>query len=96
MFGYDREVGLSTYLIGKYNEDDIIEGSDIENLDFINELYNKKEIKNLSVLLNDVRSSGYYGYGYYKYGYGYDSNNGYYGEEEKRSYYKRIKQILKF
>jgi tyrosine-protein kinase Etk/Wzc len=35
LFGYDKEVGLSTYLIGKYNEDEIIERSDIENLDII-------------------------------------------------------------
>jgi tyrosine-protein kinase Etk/Wzc len=164
LFGFDREVGLSTYLIGKYNEDEIIEKSDLENLDiitsgpippnpsellqsekmveflkeiknrydyiifdtppvaivsdalivnrfadmtifivrqnysnknvldFINDLYNKKEIKNLSILLNDVRSSGYYGNGYYSYG-GY-YKHGYYGEEEKSKYFKKLKQYL--
>ncbi|MGF1587439.1 MAG: polysaccharide biosynthesis tyrosine autokinase [Bacteroidales bacterium] len=167
LFGYDSEVGLSTYLIGKYNEDEIIEKSDINNLDvitsgpippnpaellqsdkmaeflkeiknrydyiifdtppvaivsdalivnryaditifvvrqnysnknvleFINELYNKKEINNLSILLNDVKTSGYYGYNYNNYGYGYGYNHGYYGEEEKQSFFSLVKKILK-
>jgi tyrosine-protein kinase Etk/Wzc len=165
LFGFDREVGLSTYLIGKYSEDEIIEKSDIENLDiitsgpippnpaellqcermteflveikkrydyivfdtppvaivsdalivnrytdmtifivrqnysnknvldFINDLYNKKEIKNLSILLNDVKISGYYGYKYNSYGYG--DYHGYYGEEENVNYYKRMRKYFK-
>jgi tyrosine-protein kinase Etk/Wzc len=162
LFGYDKEIGLSTYLIGKYNEDKIIERSGIENLDiitsgpippnpaellqsermadflkevktrydyiifdtppvsivsdalivnrfaditifivrqcfssknvldFINELYIRKEINNLSILLNDVKASDYYGYRY--------NNNygGYYGEEEKLNFLNRIKQLFTF
>jgi tyrosine-protein kinase Etk/Wzc len=167
LFGFDKEVGLSTYLIGKYNEDEIIEKSDIENLDiitsgpippnpsellqsekmaefvmamkqrydyivfdtppvavvsdalivnryaditifivrqnysnrnvldFINELYNKKEISNLSILLNDVKATGYNGYSYNNYGYGYGGYHGYYGEEERTGFYDRIKKYFK-
>ena len=166
LFGFDRELGLSTFLIGKYGEEDIIEKTDIENLDIItsgpvppnpaelllseqltgffnkikyryeyivfdtppvavvsdalivnrfadvsifvvrqnfskkyvldliNDLYNKKEIKSISILLNDVKVSGYYGYGYGYYGYGYGYNKGYYGEEEKPCFLKRMKQFL--
>ncbi len=168
IFAYDNEVGLSTYLIGKYSIEEIIQKTDIENLDIItsgaippnpaellqsekmeefieevksqydyivfdtppvsvvsdalivnrfaditifvvrqnysnkhvidliNELYNKKEVKNINILLNDVRVPGYYGYGYGYYGYGYGHNyyQGYYGEESKPGFFTRMKQFL--
>ncbi|MFW5804718.1 MAG: hypothetical protein ACOCWG_05765 [bacterium] len=54
-------------------------------LDLANEFYKRKELPNLSILVNDVSIQGYYGYNYgYRYGYSfnYDYNyGGYYNEE---------------
>ncbi len=63
-------------------------------LEFINELHNKKEIKNLGILLNDVKASGSYGYGY-GYGYGNGNGNGYYEGEQGVSYLKKLKKSFK-
>ncbi len=76
--------------------------STINTLQLINDLYNKKELKNLVVLVNDVRTKGYYGYGY-RYGYGYDYGYGYgyyskgYYEEDigKEGLSKRLTNIFK-
>ena len=60
---------------------------------YIDELFNKKNIKNLSLLVNDVKIQSYYGYGYgYSYGYG----QGYYGDEDKtsKSIYAKIRKVL--
>ncbi len=57
-------------------------------LNMINELYQQKKIENLSLLINDIRPKGIYGYGYrykyhYSYGYysGYTYKSGYFEEE---------------
>jgi tyrosine-protein kinase Etk/Wzc len=157
LFNIHREAGLSTYLIGKYNEDEIVEPSTQENLDIvtsgpippnpaellqsekmsiflekmkksydyiifdtppvaivsdalivnryadmtifvirqnysnknvidlINDLYKRKEIKNINILINDVKLSGYYGYGYNYYGYTqHNSYHGYYEEDRNK------------
>ncbi|HPW65712.1 MAG TPA: polysaccharide biosynthesis tyrosine autokinase [Salinivirgaceae bacterium] len=43
----------------------------------INDLYENRGIKNLAIALNDVKSSGYYGYRSYRYSYGYGYYYGY-------------------
>lgn len=43
----------------------------------INDLYENRGIKNLAIALNDIKSSGYYGYRSYRYSYGYGYNYGY-------------------
>ncbi|MBA7587781.1 hypothetical protein ES708_29822 [subsurface metagenome] len=70
-------------------------------IQYIDELYNKKNIKNLSLLVNDVKISSYYGYGYgygygYDYGYDYGYGQGYYGNENNtsKSIYTKIKNVL--
>ena len=65
--------------------------TDSKIVDFINELYLQKNIKNLNVVLNAVGNSSAYGYKYgyqygYKYGYKYSYNYGYgygYSSDEK-------------
>jgi capsular exopolysaccharide synthesis family protein len=51
-------------------------------LDLIEEIYQKHEVSNMGILMNDIRHKGYYGYGYryYNYGYGYSYGYGYYRE----------------
>ena len=75
-------------------------------LQLIDDLYNKKDMKNIAILVNDVHAKGYYGYGY-RYGYGYDYGYGYgygYGyhdkdyyqeDNEKEGFRKRIRNIFK-
>ena len=47
-------------------------------LPLIEEIYQKKEMKNLSLIINDLKIGGYYSYAYdYGYGYGYAYNYGY-------------------
>ncbi len=47
-------------------------------LPFIDELYEKQEIRKLAILVNDIKLSSYYGYSYgYGYGYGYGYHYGY-------------------
>jgi capsular exopolysaccharide synthesis family protein len=65
----------------------------LKQLDFISEIHEMQKLKNLSIVVNDVKMAGrygYYGYNYsygysyaYRYGYGYKNagnNGGYYGE----------------
>ncbi len=60
-------------------------------LDLINDLYNNKEFRNISIIVNDVKVSGYYGYGYNQY-----MSHGYYVEEDNRSGIKgKVKRFLK-
>ncbi len=69
-------------------------------LQLIDELYNKKDVKNMAILVNDVQVKGYYGYNY-QYGYSYGYEYGYYGkgyyEEdiEKQSKRKRLERLFK-
>ena len=71
-------------------------------LPFINELHNSKRLNNLSIIVNDVKIEGYYGYygygsyGYSSYGYGYGLNNngnqdGYFEEEKKTSWLQKLR-----
>ena len=55
-------------------------------LKMINDKYMKKEISNVSIVLNDFKVKGSFGYGY---GYGYGYGQGY-QEEEKKPFFKRI------
>lgn len=73
-------------------------------LKLVNELYENKNIRNLSVLLNDVKVSTNYGVRYaYKHGYrhAYGFNYGNYGDSGyyddtpgKRSFWRRVKSFL--
>jgi capsular exopolysaccharide synthesis family protein len=90
-------------LISKYTDSNIfIVRQNYSNkaiLPIVNELYENKEVKNITILVNDVKVSGYYGYSYgYGYGYGYGYNysfgQGYYIEDgEKGS--KILNKIFK-
>lgn len=72
-------------------------------LEFINTHLVQKNIKSPGILVNDLKTSGYYGYkkSYFKkygshyaygYGYGYGYGSGYYDDDppEKRGFFKRI------
>lgn len=48
----------------------------------VNKLYASKKLKNLSVVINDIKLVGSYGYKY-NYGYGYGYGYGYYDEDNK-------------
>jgi tyrosine-protein kinase Etk/Wzc len=55
-------------------------------LELIQGIYKKKELKNISIVINDINITGYYGYGL-KYGYGFYEGYGYnYGYGNYRSY----------
>jgi tyrosine-protein kinase Etk/Wzc len=57
----------------------------------INKLVTQNNFRNLGVILNGFDNSMSYGYGYkYGYGYGYGYGSGYYNEEAKMPFYKRI------
>jgi len=47
-------------------------------LELFEELYHKKELKNIGIVMNDIRHKGSYGYGYRYYNYGYTYRYGYY------------------
>jgi len=70
-----------------------------KQLDFINDLYVKKALPNLSLLVNDVKMNGinsYYGYGN-SYGYGYGNSMSYsysYGENTIQPWWKRLFQYF--
>jgi len=64
-------------------------------LDLIQSIYEKKELRNIAIAVNDIYISGYYGYGL-RYGYGFYKGYGYnygygqygsYGREDYRKYY---------
>ncbi len=69
-------------------------------LRLLDELYKKENIKNLCILINDVKVPAYYRYGYdYGYGYGYTYRDGYgYYDEDKvsLSFVGKIKQLFGF
>lgn len=55
-------------------------------LELIEELHNKENIKSLGIIVNDISTSGYYGYGMrygYNMGYGYHYGYNYYGQYGK-------------
>jgi tyrosine-protein kinase Etk/Wzc len=62
-------------------------------LEYIQNIYTKKEMKNLAIVVNDIHISGYYGYGLrYGYGfyegYGYNYGYGQYGSYGRGDYHK--------
>jgi tyrosine-protein kinase Etk/Wzc len=73
-----------------------------KQLELIDELYTKKKLPRLSLLLNDVPSGagygGYYSYGNYGYGYGYGYGADYFQEEPKakKGFIKKILNSIKF
>lgn len=66
-------------------------------LDLINEMYNNESVKGMGIIVNDISTSGYYGYGLrygysmgygYNYGYNYYNHYGRYGyNESAKGYY---------
>jgi len=50
-----------------------------KQLHFINDLFDAQKLRNMVLVLNDVKTGGRYGY----YGYGYDNKNGYYESNGK-------------
>ena len=73
-------VGLVTdaFVLAKYSDINIFvmrqNVTQIDFIDYIDEIYQNKKLNNLCILLNDVRGSYGYGSGYYSYGYGYYSD----------------------
>jgi capsular exopolysaccharide synthesis family protein len=65
----------------------------IKAIEGVNELYSKKEMKNLFLVLNDIKPEGLGRYGYYyQYGYGY----GYYEESERKPWLlKKFDELFK-
>ncbi|MCF8460887.1 MAG: polysaccharide biosynthesis tyrosine autokinase [Flavobacteriales bacterium] len=63
--------------------------TNLNSMQYINDLYRSKKIKSISLLFNDVKSSKF-GYGY---GYGY--GQGYYIETVKLTKWQRLKLFLK-
>jgi capsular exopolysaccharide synthesis family protein len=70
-------------------------------LELVDSLHFKRGIKNIGILVNDVKVSSYYGYGRkysYGYGYGYGYYYGYgeeyYGEQERKR--TAIEKVIKF
>lgn len=57
-----------------------------KQLYFINDIYNNNRLNNMSILINDVKTGGKHGSGY-----GYGENYNYvYGEEIRKSFWKRL------
>jgi len=68
-------------------------------IQLLDDLYNKKDMKNMYILVNDVQVKGYYGYNYYGYDYGYGYEyygKGYYSDEDsqKENILKRVTSRL--
>ncbi|OFX17052.1 MAG: hypothetical protein A2033_15735 [Bacteroidetes bacterium GWA2_31_9] len=80
--------------------------SNKSTIKLVNDLYINKNINNLSILINDVKIPGYYGFygkysytygGYYSYGYGVPYGSGYYDDDEKppKSFFQKIFSMIK-
>jgi tyrosine-protein kinase Etk/Wzc len=70
-------------------------------LKLVEDLFNRKNLKHLCLLVNDIKAPGYYGYGYGfgygygGYGYGYNSD-GYYGDDaHSEKLFNKILRILR-
>ncbi len=86
-------------LIGLYSDINIFvirqRFSHKSTLELIQSIYEKQELKNPAIVVNDINVTGYYGYGlrygygfYYGYGYSYGySQYGVYGKGDYRKYY---------
>ena len=67
-----------------------------KQIQLIDEIYRNKKLPHLSIIINDIVSSGgydgYYGYGGYGYGYGYGRGfrSHYYDESEKPGFFQRL------
>lgn len=70
-------------------------------LPLIEKIYQKEEMKNLSLIINDLKSGGYYSYTYdygygYAYNYGYRYAEGYYSDEnEDTGFGKKLNKLFK-
>jgi len=67
-------------------------------LQLLNNLYTKRDIKNMYILINDVQVKGYYGYNYYGYDYGYGYEyygKGYYSDDETVSSTEKLKTLYR-
>jgi capsular exopolysaccharide synthesis family protein len=86
-------------LLGRYAEVNLFiirqQYSSKSTLEYIQDLHLKKDLRNLAIVVNDIKTTGYYGYGL-RYGYGlyegYGFNYGYgeygaYGRGHSHSYY---------
>ena len=75
--------------------------SDRQVVELANNIYDKKLIKHLGIVVNDIQLRGYYGYSYrygygYGYGYSYSYRSAYYEEEEGgNNWLGRIRKKLK-
>lgn len=62
--------------------------SSLDVLELLEDVYQKKEIGQMGLIMNDIKSKGYYGYGYRyynygsRYGYGYYYTYGNYGDDK--------------
>lgn len=65
-----------------------------KQIHLINEMYTQQKLPRLTILINDIKTGGVYGYygGAYNYGYGY--GYGYYGESHTKTKWRRIKESL--
>lgn len=71
-------------------------------VELINELYTRHNFRNLSIVVNDIKTPTYYGYDYgykygygYGYGYGYSDGDGYYSDEpERRGFFYRLRNLF--
>jgi Mrp family chromosome partitioning ATPase len=64
--------------------------SPLDILDLLEDINQRKELGAIGIIMNDIRSKGYYGYGYryynsgYAYGYGYYKTYGNYHENKEK------------
>ncbi len=64
-------------------------------VNLVNDLKNKKDFTNMSLLINDIKIPGYYGYGYYSFSNRQYKNHGYYGEDDKpQGFSAKVKQFF--
>lgn len=67
-------------------------------VELINELHKRGDFKKIAIVVNDIKSPGYYGYDYgyrYGYGYGYGYGEGYYSDEPKsRGFFYRLRNLF--
>lgn len=61
----------------------------------INDVHSNKKTPNLSIIINDVNVSSYYGYNTYGYGYGTGYGQGYYDEDYKIEQESWLQKLLK-
>ena len=67
-------------------------------VELIKEVKSRGDFKSMSIVVNDIKTPGYYGYDYgysYGYGYGYGYGEGYYSDEpEYRGFFYRLRNLF--